>query len=167
MSFQKVKGKWVFRVWGYVIMNDFCFEYKLLGLVCVLYWQLGLYRQCLEWYLSSSFWKSKETYDSKLFVIQRSSFFSFYSSSFWTFSYSRYILLSLSSFSLSLVTIIPPFPQLTVTVSSLPSTFVQGEVHSMTVSLKCMRKAMNDLSLQLRLVKGEWNEHEQKWSFEG
>lgn len=60
---------------------------------------------------------------------------------------------------------IPSFPQLTVTLSSIPPPFLFGEMHTLTLSLRCLKEKVEDMTLQLKLVLGE--KEKEQWVFRG
>ena len=73
---------------------------------------------------------------------------------------------SLPSISISaLVLVIPSFPQLPVTLSSIPPPLLFGETHAVTLSLRCLKEKVEDVTLQLKLVLGE--KEQEQWVFRG
>ena len=73
---------------------------------------------------------------------------------------------SLPSISISaLVLVIPSFPQLPVTLSSIPPPLLFGETHAVTLSLRCLKEKVEDVTLQLKLVLGE--KEQERWVFRG
>ena len=75
-------------------------------------------------------------------------------------------LRSLPSISTSvLVLVIPSFPQLPVTLSSIPPPLLFGETHAVTLSLRCLKEKVEDVTLQLKLVLGE--KEQEQWVFRG
>ena len=71
------------------------------------------------------------------------------------------------------VFVIPSFPQLPITLSSLPSSFARGEVYPFTLSLRCVKEKIEDVTLHIKLIRGEQDKlirGEQEgdaWVFEG
>ena len=51
--------------------------------------------------------------------------------------------------------VIPSFPQLPITLSSLPSSFARGEVYPFTLSLRCVKEKIEDVTLHIKLIRGE------------
>lgn len=60
---------------------------------------------------------------------------------------------------------IPSFPQLPITLSSLPSSFARGEVYPFTLSLRCVKEKIEDVMLHIKLIRGE--QEGDAWVFEG
>ena len=65
----------------------------------------------------------------------------------------------------ALVLVIPSFPQLPVTLSSIPPPLLFGETHAVTLSLRCLKEKVEDVTLQLKLVLGE--KEQEQWVFRG
>ncbi|KAK8814936.1 hypothetical protein WA556_006973 [Blastocystis sp. ATCC 50177/Nand II] len=63
------------------------------------------------------------------------------------------------------ILVIPSFPQLPVTLSSIPPPLLFGETHAVTLSLRCLKEKVEDVTLQLKLVLGE--KEQEQWVFRG
>lgn len=63
------------------------------------------------------------------------------------------------------VEVIPRFPQLPITVSAAPPTLVRGEFHPIVVHLHCTKEQVGDLTVHIRLIRGERSGEE--WVYEG
>ena len=64
-----------------------------------------------------------------------------------------------------LVNVIPTFTQIPITVSAAPKPLLKGEAHEMVVTLRCMTESVGDLSLQIKLIKGEYKDG--LWTYDG
>lgn len=64
-----------------------------------------------------------------------------------------------------LVTVIPPFPYLPLTISAAPSFLYRGELFPLRIALKCMREKVNDITVNIKLIKGE--KKEDVWTYNG
>ena len=64
-----------------------------------------------------------------------------------------------------IVTVIPPFPYLPLTISTAPSFLYCGEYFPLRIALKCMREQVNDITVNIKLIKGE--KKEDVWTYNG
>ena len=60
---------------------------------------------------------------------------------------------------------IPPFPQLPLTMSATPSHVFVGESFMMRMGLKCMKQPVSDIAINIKLIKGE--KEEDVWTYYG
>ena len=63
------------------------------------------------------------------------------------------------------VEVIPCFPKLPITVSAPPQNCTKGDLHSLELTLRCMEEQIGDLTIQIRMIRGEKSGKE--WIFEG